>query len=99
MVAEPVIVVDAAPMWSLRNGSQLYVVDTVTLTGSPTRDVPLGKLMQTCAASGTDPVPPERSSSVVACCWMYVCSVPAPGFLSTTAQRAASFARCVSSIQ
>ncbi len=71
----------------------------VTCTGSPTSALPLGKLMQTRSGVATEDVPPFRSSGVSACCWMYCWSEPEPGFLFTTAQRAPSLARCVSSIQ
>jgi hypothetical protein len=99
MVAEPLIEVCAIPILLPRKGSQLYVVVAVTWTGSPTFAVPLGKLMQICKGVGTELVPPLRSSGVSACCWMYSCSVPPPGFLLTTAHRAPSLARWVSSIQ
>ena len=97
MCDEPVIVVWAIvePM----TGSQLYVALTVTSTGSPTFEVPFGKLMHTSAGSAMDAVPPFLSSSVVAWSTRYCWREPPPGFLLTTAQRAPSFARCVSSIQ
>jgi len=59
------MVVWATPIRDPRKGTQLNVEVAVTRTGSPTREVPLGKLMQIWSGDGTDAVPPLRSSGVV----------------------------------
>ena len=103
IVAEPVIVVGA----SFNNGSQFFVYVTVTLAGSPTLHVAFGKV--TCAV-----MPVDVSLSSPESAWLLRQLVRAaevvggavhPEMLNaersllTTTQRAASFARCVSSIQ
>src|SRR5262245_24662799 len=100
MVDEPLIVVCVTLIRDAITPSHEYVALSVTLTGSPTFEVPFGNEMQTCTALGTEDVPPLRSSCDVTCDRMYSWSDPLEaGFLLTTAQRAPSFARCVSSIQ
>ena len=90
------VVVGDSPAREETNGIQVYRLLTVTVTGSPTCPlVPVSELF----GNETQTTARARSSLESACCWMYSCRLPPPGFELTTAHLAPSAARCVSSFQ
>src|ERR1043166_7281515 len=99
MVAVPVIVVVGDRLaFEAPNGIHVYLLLTVTVTGSPTCPlVPVSGLF----GNETQTTARPRSSLVSACCCRYCCSdwPPVAGFELTTAHLAPSAARWVWSFQ